>query len=64
MMCKENYDYEKERKTWCYICKEAEMKWDGDFSFEDYGLDGKGIISNLSCPKCGATAEFYTKIDE
>lgn len=32
--------------------------------FEDYGIEGEGIVSVLSCPKCEATAEFYTKIEE
>lgn len=55
---------EQERKTWCWVCKEAEMIWGGDFSFEDYGIEGEGVVTNLSCPNCGASAEFYTKIEE
>ena len=45
--------------TVCWFCGK-EMIWGGDFSFEDYGMDGDGIVANLSCPECGAYAEFYT----
>jgi hypothetical protein len=27
-----------------------ELIWGGDHDYEDYGLDGDGIVSNLSCP--------------
>ena len=47
-------------KCWC--CGK-EMVWGSDFSREDYGLDGEGIISNFSC-ECGATAEFYHPTEE
>tara|TARA_R100001463_G_scaffold65433_2_gene118712 strand:- start:4487 stop:4639 length:153 start_codon:yes stop_codon:yes gene_type:complete len=47
----------------CYHCK-TELIWGGDFTYEDYGLDGEGIVSNLSCPnkKCGAYIEVYLPI--
>ena len=35
-----------------------------DFSFEDYGIEGDGIVANLTCSSCGATADFYIKIEE
>lgn len=37
----------------------AEMIWGGDHTFEDYGVRGKGIVSNLSCPKCKNTMLLY-----
>lgn len=43
----------------CWYCGH-EMIWGGDFTFEDYGIEGEGIVANLSCPNCGAYAEFYT----
>lgn len=51
--------------TNCWYCG-AEMIWGGDHSFEDYGMDGDGIVANLSCTNetCGATALFYTKQEE
>jgi len=54
---------ETERKTYCWFCGH-EMIWGNDFDFEDYGLDGDGIVSILNCPNCEATAEFYSKIEE
>jgi len=53
------------RKTYCCFCG-TEMIWGGDNSFEDCGIESKkdGIIANLSCPSCGATAEFCTKIED
>ena len=49
--------------TNCWFCGD-EMIWGGDASFEDYGLDGEGIVANLSCPGCGTFAEFYHRSDE
>lgn len=49
--------------TQCWFCG-TEMIWGGDHSFEDYGMEGDGIVANLSCPGCGATAEYYTKQEE
>jgi hypothetical protein len=49
--------------TICWFCG-SKMIWGADFSFEDYGSEGESIIANLSCPNCGATAEFYLKIKE
>jgi len=49
--------------TNCWFCG-TKMKWSDDSSFEDYGIDGKGIIAEVYCPSCGATADFYTKIEK
>ena len=48
--------------TNCWFCG-CEMIWGSDFMFEDYGMEGDGIVSSLSCPNCGATAEFYEGIE-
>ena len=37
----------------CWHCG-GEVIWGGDFDYEDYGMDGEGIVSNLSCSKCKA----------
>ena len=47
----------------CYHCN-TELIWGGDFMFEDYGLEGDGIVSNLSCPDCQAYVEVYSPISE
>lgn len=47
----------------CWNCK-SELIWGGDHSFEDYGLEGNGIVTNLSCPNCPSNVEVYYNIDE
>ena len=50
----------------CWHCK-SELIWGGDHSYEDYCIDGDGIVSNLSCSddECGVeTILVYYKIDE
>tara|TARA_R110002020_G_scaffold423862_2_gene632993 strand:+ start:1390 stop:1551 length:162 start_codon:yes stop_codon:yes gene_type:complete len=42
----------------CYHCQN-DVIWGGDHSFEDYGMDGNGIVTNLSCPKCEAEYLIY-----
>lgn len=42
----------------CWHCN-TKLIWGGDFTFEDYGVDGEGIVTNLSCPKCEAYVEVY-----
>jgi hypothetical protein len=37
------------------------MNWNADFNYEDYGLEGDGVIAVLSCTKCEATATFYSE---
>lgn len=49
--------------TNCWFCG-GEMGWGADFDFEDYGLEGDGIVATLTCRECDATAEFYTAIKE
>ena len=36
---------EQNMKCFC----DKELIWGGDHDYEDYGLDGSGIVSNLSC---------------
>jgi len=42
----------------CWHCNK-ELIWGGDFDYEDYDLEGDGIVSNLSCPNCEAYVEVY-----
>ena len=54
----------RESMTTCWFCGD-EMIWGGDHSFEDHGLEGKGIVANLSCRNedCNATALFYADME-
>ena len=42
----------------CVRCG-TELIWGNDFSYDDYGCDGEGIISNYSCPECEVYVEVY-----
>ncbi len=49
-------------------CKEcsSDLIWGGDHSYEDYGREGEGIVSNYSCSNSDCPSELiltYTKID-
>ena len=46
----------------CWHCN-SEVIWGGDHDYEDYGLEGEGIVSNLSCPKCDTHVDVYHKFD-
>ncbi len=40
----------------CPRCNK-EAIWGADHSYEDYGLEGEGIVSNLSCPNDDCSVE-------
>ena len=42
----------------CGRCN-TELIWGGDHDYEDYSLDGDGIVSNYSCSKCDCTVIAY-----
>ena len=45
----------------CWFCgPDQQLIWGGDHDFKDYGLEGNGIVANLSCPKCGSYVEART----
>ena len=46
----------------CWHCKE-ELIWGGDHDFEDYCMDGEGIVSNLHCPNCEAFVLVHLPLD-
>lgn len=48
----------------CFHCGENSVIWDADFSFEDYGLEGDGIIHVCHCTNCGARIEYYIDMSE
>ena len=47
----------------CWHCNE-ELIWGGDHDYEDHGMDGEGIVSNLSCSRCSAFVLVYYPIGE
>lgn len=42
----------------CFHCGEMTVVWDSDFSFEDCGYEGDGIVHFLHCANCGAEIEY------
>lgn len=47
----------------CFHCGEKAVIWDGDFSFEDYGIEGEGIIHDCHCTNCGAQIQYQVPLD-
>ena len=48
----------------CFHCLHRKVIWSGDFDFEDYGLEGEGIVHVLHCSNCGADIEYYVRTDD
>ena len=48
--------------TRCHYCN-SEMSWNSDCDFRDYGMDGEGVISYLTCTNedCNTCAEFFRR---
>jgi hypothetical protein len=42
----------------CWHCKSS-LRWCSDFDYEDYGLEGDGIVSTLMCDECGSEVIVY-----
>ena len=42
----------------CFHCGCRTVVWQSDFTFDDYGYDGEGIVQNLYCCNCGAEIEY------
>ena len=46
----------------CFHCGAQSVVWQSDFSFEDYGIEGEGIIHVCHCANCGSDIEYYVPI--
>ena len=47
----------------CWDCKEYLM-WQGDNTYDEYGIEGEGIVTNLSCPNCESFVLVYSPLGE
>lgn len=47
----------------CFFCG-GRVIWGCDYSFEDFMLDGEGIVSVHTCSECGAEWQGYLSCDE
>ena len=48
----------------CFHCGQNSVYWQADFTFEDYGMEGDGIIHVCHCVNCGADIEYYVPLKE
>lgn len=48
----------------CFNCLQRAVIWDNDFMFEDYGMEGYGVIHECHCENCGARITYYVPIDK
>jgi len=48
----------------CFHCGERKVIWDGDFTFEDMGREGEGIVHCCHCANCGAEIEYWIALEE
>ena len=48
----------------CFHCGERAVIWGNDFDFEDYGLEGEGIIHELRCTNCGARITYFILLED
>lgn len=51
----------------CFHCGQKAVTWLSDYSFDDFGYDGEGIVQVCQCNNCGAKIYYHislTKEDE
>lgn len=48
----------------CFHCGEKAVIWDSDFSYEDCGYIGEGIVHFCHCTNCGAEIEYRISLEE
>lgn len=47
----------------CFHCLANSVCWDCDYSFEDFGYEGEGIVQICHCANCGAEIEYRIPIE-
>ena len=50
-------------KKRCYLCG-GEVVWKSDYTFEDIGQEGVGIIHLYQCRECGVRIEAHELVEE
>jgi len=48
----------------CFHCGHRAVVWQNDFSFEDFGYEGEGIVQICVCGHCHAEIEYRVPLDE
>jgi hypothetical protein len=47
----------------CFHCGEKAVYWNADFTFEDFAIEGEGIVHCCTCSNCGAEIEYFICLD-
>lgn len=48
----------------CFHCGERAVVWQNDYTFEDYDIEGEGIVHDLRCTNCGALITYEVPVDD
>ena len=48
----------------CFHCLHKSVIWDSDFTFEDFGYEGSGVVHICHCTNCGAEIEYRVQVEE
>jgi hypothetical protein len=48
----------------CFHCGCKAVVWDSDFSFDDFGYEGEGIVHVCHCSHCGAEIQYKVSIPD
>ena len=47
----------------CFHCLSRSVIWDCDYSLEDYGEEGEGIVHECHCANYGAQITYWIRFD-
>ena len=47
----------------CFHCLSRSVVWDNDYTFDDYGYEGEGIVHECHCANCGAMITYMVPCD-
>ena len=47
----------------CFHCLHNSVIWDADFDFEDFCMEGEGIVHSCHCTHCGADITYFIRTD-
>ena len=48
----------------CFHCGSDAVIWGGDFTFDEWGLEGEGLVHDLHCASCGARITYEIPFDD
>lgn len=47
----------------CFHCGQRAVIWGADFTIEEMGGEGEGIVHVCHCENCGALIEYWIQFD-